>query len=99
MIYAILNMYFLKKYLKLKVNWKKLLIKPAFCAVIMGIISYPIYKLLLVIGLPMQIAVIIVVPIAAIIYFLVGLGTHTIERSDLLSLPGGHKIVSFLQRG
>lgn len=97
-IYAALNMYFLKKHLKMKISWKKMLIKPAFCAVVMGIVTLPIYKVLLLMGLSMQLAIIIVMPLAAIIYFIIGLGTHTIAKNDLMAMPGGSKIVRLLQR-
>ena len=97
-IYAGLNMHYLKKQLNMKVNWKKILLKPVMCAAIMGIITYPIYKGLLLLGLKLQIAILIVMPLAAIIYFLVGLGTHTIAKNDLASFPGGGKLVRLLER-
>lgn len=97
-IYAILNIHFLKKYLKMRINWNKILIKPAFCAVIMGAISYPLYKVLLLVGVGMKIAIIIIIPLAAVIYFVVGLITHTITKNDLLSFPGGSKIIKILEK-
>lgn len=97
-IYAVLNVYYLKKELSMKINWKKILVRPVMCAAVMGIITYPIYKGLLLLGLSLQVAILIIMPLAAIIYFIVGLGTHTIAKNDLMSLPGGSKLVRFLQR-
>lgn len=96
-IYSVLNMYYLQKYLKLKMNWKKILIKPTFCAVIMGLVSLAIYKGLLLLGLSIKLSIIIVMPIAMVIYFIVGIGTHTIAKGDLLAIPGGKKLVNLLK--
>lgn len=97
-IYAWLNMYYLTKTLNMKIHWKKILVKPAFCAGVMGIMSYPIYKILLILGLSMQVAIIIVVPIAAVVYLFVGLGTRTIARNDILAIPGGRKLIALLEK-
>lgn len=97
-IYAALNMHFLKKYLNMKISWRKLLVKPVFCAVIMGAITYPLYQLLLMIGCSMKIAIIIIMPVAAIVYFIIGLMTRTITKSDLMAVPGGKKVLNMLQR-
>ena len=97
-IYACLNMHFLKKHLKMKINWKKIFFKPVFCAVVMGIITFPVYKGLLLLGVSMRLVILIIMPLAAVIYFIVGLGTHTIAKNDLMALPGGSKLVRFLER-
>lgn len=98
MIYAWLNMYYLTKLLNMKIRWKKILVKPALCAGVMGLISYPIYKFLLILGLSMQGAVLIVIPIAVVVYFVVGLGTRTIARNDILAIPGGRKFIALLEK-
>ncbi len=97
-LYAILNIRYLCKHLQIRFNWRKLLFKPILCAVVMGAISYGLYALLLVIGVPMRLSIIIILPLAMVIYFLVGLATHTITRSDLLSFPGGKKLVAFFEK-
>ena len=78
-------------------NWKKILIKPTFCAAIMGLLSLAIYKGLLLLGIPMKLTILIVMPIAVVIYFIVGVGTHTIVKEDLSSIPGGRKLISLLK--
>lgn len=96
-IYATLNMRYLQRCLKLKMNWKKILLKPMLCAFIMGCASFIFYKGLLLIGLSIQLSIMITLPIAAGIYFGVGLITGTITKVDLLAIPGGRKVVSILK--
>lgn len=97
-LYAILNIRYLSKHLQIKFNWKKLLLKPMFCAGVMGAVGYIIYAFLIAIGISVKLSILVVIPIAAVIYFLVGLATRTISRSDLLSFPGGKKLVAFLEK-
>lgn len=96
-IYATLNMRYLQRCLKLKMNWKKILLKPMLCAFIMGCASFIFYKGLLLIGLSIQLSIMITLPIAAGIYFGVGLITGTITKVDLLAIPGGRKVISILK--
>lgn len=96
-IYATLNMHYLQRCLKLKLNWTKILVKPIVCAFIMGGASFVFYKGLLLIGVSIQLSIIITLPIAAAIYFGVGLVTGTITKVDLLAIPGGRKLVSLLK--
>lgn len=98
LIYAILNLYYLCKKLNMKLSWNKLLIKPAISATLMGAISYPIYLGMTMLGLKAKIAIIIIMPLAAIIYFFVGLMTKTITKSDLMMIPGGRKIIHILDK-
>ena len=97
-IYAILNIAYLKKHLDIKFSWKKILIKPIACAIVMGIIGVLIYNILLVIGVPVKISILIVMPICGVAYFLVGLATRTITKKDLLSFPGGKKVVAIFDK-
>ncbi len=96
-IYAVLNMYYLQKYLKMKMSWREILIRPTACAVIMGIVSLAVYKGLLWMGLSVRPAIILVMPLAALIYFVVGIGSRTITKGDLSSIPGGRKLIKVLK--
>lgn len=96
-IYAVLNMYYLQKYLEMKLHWSVILIRPTLCAAVMGLISFAIYKGFLWIGLPIKIAVICIMPIAAIIYFVLGIKTRTITKKDLMAIPGGGKVIHLLK--
>ena len=97
LIYAILNLYYLCKKLQMKLNWNRLLVKPTISAVLMGTIAYPVYLGLTMLGLTPKVAVIFIMPFAAVIYFFVGLITKTITKSDLLMLPGGTKLIRLLK--
>ncbi|WP_054738519.1 putative polysaccharide biosynthesis protein [Cellulosilyticum ruminicola] len=97
LIYAILNIYYLCKQLNMRLSWNKLLVKPTISAVLMGALSYPIYfGLTKLMGA--RFAIIIVMPLAAIIYFFVGILTKTITKSDLAMLPGGRKIIRLFEK-
>ncbi len=98
LIYAILNIVYLCKALEMKLNWNKLLVRPIISAVLMGAISYPIYIGMTSLGLSSKLAIIIIMPVAAVIYFVVGIITKTITKSDLMMLPGGSKIVRLLNK-
>ncbi|MBP3886538.1 MAG: polysaccharide biosynthesis protein [Cellulosilyticum sp.] len=96
-IYAILNMYYLQKYLKMKMSWNDILIRPTVCAAVMGIVSFAVYLGLLWIGLSVKLAIVLVMPLAAVIYFAVGVGSRTITKGDLASIPGGRKLIKLLK--
>jgi len=96
-IYAVLNMYYLQKYLNVKMRWMEILIQPTVCSLIMGLITLALYKGLLWIGLSIKLSIIVILPIAAAIYFIVGIGTHTITKGDLSSIPGGRKLAKLLK--
>ena len=97
-IYAILNIAYLRNHLDIKLNWNKILIKPIVCAIIMGVTGLVIYNILLVIGVSIKISILIVMPICGVAYFLVGLATRTITKKDLLSFPGGKKVVAMFDK-
>ena len=96
-IYAILNMYYLQKYLQTKLNWKMVLIRPIFCAVIMGVGSYGVYKVLLLCHLPIRLVVVGIILVAASLYFIVGIMTRTITQKDLVLIPGGRRLIKLLK--
>lgn len=96
-VYALLNMFYLQRSLKMKISWRKILIKPTLCAGVMGLIGLAIYKGMIWYGLSVRLAILVVMPIAALIYFIVGVGTRTITRGDLLSIPGGRKLIALLK--
>lgn len=97
LIYALLNIYYLCKQLNMRLSWNKLLVKPTISAALMGALSYPIYFGLTKI-MSVKLVIIIVMPVAAIIYFFVGILTRTITKSDLAMLPGGRKIIRLLEK-
>lgn len=98
MIYAGLNLRYLKKYFDIHVQWKEVLLKPLMCAGIMGLISYIGYQIMLTIGISQRLAMLGTIPIAILIYGGTGLLTGTITLSDLKMLPGGKKVVAVIEK-
>ncbi|MEG0502274.1 MAG: polysaccharide biosynthesis C-terminal domain-containing protein, partial [Cellulosilyticaceae bacterium] len=96
MIYAFLNVLYLKRELDMKFNWKALFVKPLISAGIMGAISYGIYRLLCH-WIPKEgLWLLLVIPLAAAVYGIVGLVTGTITKRDIENIPGGKKIINRL---
>ena len=91
-IYAVLNMIYLRRTIHIKIHIKKLIIKPILVAAIMGIISYVLYSVLYKVIGHVSLVLLIVIPIAVIIYGVLGLVTRTITAGDLENIPGGRKL-------
>lgn len=98
LIYAVLNVIYLMRTMHIKVNMKKLFIKPILVAGVMGIVSYLLYIVLYKLIGHASLCLLIVIPIAAGVYGLLGLLTHTITLSDLEHIPGGRKLIGILSR-
>ncbi len=96
LVYAILNINYLKKYLNMRFNWNKLLIKPMISASIMGGLAYGIYNGLMAISPQPKLWILVIIPVAMIIYLFTGIATRAITKKDLLYIPGGKKLVRFL---
>lgn len=96
LIYAALNIRYLKKYLNIKFNWVKLLLKPMISACIMGVFSYGIYYILVYFFPYPRLWTIVIIPLAMVIYFFAGIATRAITKKELLYIPGGKKIIEFL---
>mgnify|MGYP003196033812 FL=1 len=64
----------------------------------MGVVSYLLYALLYKFIGHASVCLLIVIPIAAGVYGVLGLLTHTITIKDLEHIPGGRKIIGLLSR-
>ncbi len=95
-VYAVLNMLYLKKCIRIRYNLKVLVIKPMFSALLMGGISFGIFKVLQLVIRSNKICLLIVIPIAIILYVSIGIITHTITKKDLENIPGGNKLIKWL---
>lgn len=93
LIFAVLNIKYLKQELKIKFNWINFLVKPILSAGIMGAISYAVFRLLMLISPNEKLWLLFIIPFAATIYVMAGLLTKAITKSDIESIPGGKKIV------
>lgn len=96
-IFAWLNIRYLKQTIHIKFNWRVLLVKPVLCSAIMGGVSYVGYKLLTMLFGSQNLALLLIIPIAAAIYGLVGLATGTITKAAIAYFPGGQRILNKLQ--
>lgn len=97
-VYALLNVTYLVRTIHIKISLKKLVIKPLFVASIMGIISAVLFHLSVNMWGHANLMMLILIPIAILIYGFLGLITRTITIKDLENIPGGNKIIKFLVR-
>ena len=96
-IYGILNLIYLYRHFAIKLEWKQVVIKPIICAAIMGAISYGLYVALNTLVGKEKLSMLVVIPVAIIIYFVVAIWTRTINKTDLEGLPGGKKLGRFIR--
>lgn len=96
LIYAVLNINYLKKYLHMKFDWHKLLVKPLISAAIMGALAYGIFSGLMALFPHEKLWTMVIIPIAVVIYLFTGIATRAITKKDLLYIPGGKKLIRFL---
>lgn len=97
-VYAVLNIIYLVRTIHIKLNLKKLVVKPVLVAGVMGGVSYLLFNFLVNIFGHANLMMLIVIPIAMMIYGILGLLTRTITIKDLENMPGGNKIVRLLVR-
>lgn len=96
-IYSILNLVYLYRHFKVKLEWIDVVIKPIFCSVIMGVISYGAYTGMNQILNRPKVSMLLVIPFAIAVYFATAIMTGTITKEDLSELPGGHKLGKFVK--
>lgn len=86
------------KYTKVKVNTYSSIVKPLICAVCCGAGALLSFTLLSRGGLSSNLSTLISIVIAAIIYLISIIFTHTIVKNDIISLPHGEKIAKVLEK-
>lgn len=87
----------LGKTVKLKLTFKKLVVKPAIATTIMGICSYFIYSTLSSIIIE-RLATIIAIVFAIIIYIMAVLKLRIFTKKEFEMMPAGEKIVKILEK-
>lgn len=96
-IYSALNLGYLYRHFKVRLEWKDVVIKPVFCSVIMGVTSYGAYiGMNQILGRP-KVSMLLVIPFAIVVYFATAIITKTITKDDLSGLPGGRKLGKFVK--
>ena len=88
----------LSKNVSLKLNFKKYILKPLLCSVIMGIAAYFSHKAILYITGINIIAVIVSITLAAIIYAFMILITNSLTKDEMEMLPMGTKLYAFAKK-
>ncbi len=87
----------LKRTVRLKMSFSKMIIKPIIAAAMMGVVSYGAYILLNGIIAP-KLATIIAIFVAVIVYVLSVLILRIFNEEDILMLPYGGKLLTMLQK-
>ncbi len=97
----------LKKEADIKYDWKTSVIKPLFCSALTGAGAYGVHVLCMKILAPLGIgseltvnnlATIIAVGAAVVIYLISIIATKTLLKSDVIMLPKGEKIAKVLEK-
>lgn len=87
MIYAFCNIYTLKKSIKINFNWNEVILKPLVCSVLMGGMSFFLYKGILSITNNTTIAIIPTILFAIMIYSILGFIGKIITVDDIKYVP------------
>ncbi|MCQ2910786.1 MAG: polysaccharide biosynthesis protein [Clostridia bacterium] len=99
MIYAILNLIFVKKYSHYHVKEKmNAIFKPILATVVMTVLTLAAYYGLMLLNLDFRIATLISICVGGITYFAVLLIAKTLNKDDYESLPCGEKIYKLLHK-
>jgi len=94
----LLNTMFLVRVTRMKIDFKRILIKPLICAAVMGAGTYVFFEAIMHISGSNALSVILAITFGAAIYFLGMLLIEGIDHSDLKSAPLGDKVVRVLNR-
>lgn len=97
------NFIVLIKYIPLKITAMKYVIKPLIAGIIMGISAWGIYSLISLISgnesyIANMIATLVSIAVAALIYLALIIGMKIMDKEDILLLPAGGKIYSWLTK-
>jgi stage V sporulation protein B len=90
----ILNYISIRKTIAFRMGWKKMFILPAISAVIMGIVTFGVYRLLMMLTHHNVVATILSIVVAVLVYALALLLTRAMGKEDLARFPKGDKLVN-----
>lgn len=93
-VMCVLNGYGIYRSLGFKQEIKKTFLLPALCAGIMGVVVYVIYMALQMVLKVNAISTIVAIVAGAGSYFVLMLALKGLNEQDLLSFPGGRKLIS-----
>lgn len=98
MIFSFLNMWSVIKLTGVVIDYVDVFIKPALISFVMGIITLGGSILLFKLTPSSLIQIVVLVPIAIIIYGLAALGFKALTPAELQMIPGGTKVIDLLQK-
>lgn len=87
--------YYLTRYIKLNIGFKKTILKPLFSAAVMGGAAYETHKILLSI-LGNSKATIFAILVGVVVYGIMIIATKTLSKEDFYMIPFGTKIYKVL---
>lgn len=94
----ILELIFVRKSIKLDLNYNQTIIKPIFATVVMGVVARLSYEGIKIILRSASIATLMAIIIAVVTYVLSIVVFKILDRDDYHMLPYGDKIYKFLQK-
>jgi stage V sporulation protein B len=98
MLPAILNFYAVAKFTGLSLDFGPMIIRPALATLLMGLAVTFGYGELLALGLGGKKATLVAIALGILTYPVLLLILGGVKREDLELLPGGHKLIKFLNR-
>ena len=98
MISSSIQFKILKREIQLKLDYKKFIIKPCIATIVMGIISYQSYQCFLHRISNSNIATILGLIIAAIVYILMIILLRIFSEEEIFMIPYGKKFYNFLKK-
>ena len=99
MIYALLNLFFVKKYADYHVKDKmNSIVKPIIATLVMTVLTMGAYYGLVFVGVEQRISTLLAVCVGGVTYVVMLLVTKILSKDDYESLPGGNKIYKILNK-
>ena len=97
-VMAAVNFYFVIKYVAKDIKISKTIGKVVISSLIMAVFALGVYLILYNFTSSPKISVVVAVPLAAIFYVFMLLITKSVEKDDILMMPKGEKVYSFLKK-
>ncbi len=97
-IMCFLNQRAVGKALKYRQEWMKTFLIPGLAATVMGAFAWAVYELLLMITSSSKISVIIAIPFAVCVYFVMLLLFRGITEAELRAMPKGYLLVKLAKK-
>lgn len=92
-----LDLYFVKKYLKMKFGLKNFIIKPLIAVVPMGIAAKLIYAICANF-MGNRLSTLIAIAVAVMVYGVLLITTGGITREEIQKIPGGNKVIKWISK-